>query len=116
MTVAHGALRQRLGTGIGPALAALGVATRRQVGTAQVGQATGNGSKMLESDRLAGRRREQLGGIGMARMGKQVAGGCRLDDMARMHDHDAVAVFGGKCQIVRDEDGLRDIIDPRMRT
>ena len=41
----------------------------------------------------------------MARGGEETLDGRGFDHMSRMHDHDALAIFRGEREVVRDEDG-----------
>ncbi len=69
---------------------------RRQIDAAQIGQAAGDRGEIVEPRRRARGRRDQLCRIGVARAGEQRRGRRDLDDLAGMHDGDAVAIFGGE--------------------
>ena len=97
-------LRQRLRAGVDLARAALGIAARRQIGAAQIGQRAGNRRELVEARGRIRRRGDQLGRIGMPRMREQLLGRRVLDHVAGMHDDDARRALAGERQIVGDED------------
>jgi len=85
------------------AFTARAVATERQH-SSKIGQGARDGGQIVERGRDRRRRREQLPRIGMFQAIRKTRRRRAFDDVTRMHDEDAVAIFAGQSEVVGYED------------
>ena len=77
----------------------------RLVGAAQVAAALLLRKQIAQRHAEPRRRAHQLLGVGVRGTRKDIGGRRGLDHVALLHHHDAVAIGGGKAEIMRDQDG-----------
>ena len=76
------------------------VGRRRQV----AGEDLARGAPWRSCGSATGHRRQQRGGVGVARVREELVGGRELDDLAEVHHRDPVAHVAHDRQVVGDED------------